>query len=595
MTHLSTDHWRLSRGHPGALLKLVLSVVGVTIGCNTDNAAYDLSVHSQTRWAESLSECPEVYYLSIVGALHTTERDTRTGTVGVSEGGGSGGVRELLTALLEGGQRLALRCVLGGLAGCSPHSPLCPSQCPASLSETPSVISHPPLDSDSVSSGCVAGVDVRPWLRSGWDGFVTRASQTRPLLGPPTGDIPATAQAVAGGACGSDTASVGEWIGLEELQGGGVRPGQWYSCCLSIEHMRLVTSCAHTWECVWQGVRLFETDRVTRIRRGGRWGARGRRRAPCPLHPDVRPDMQRYDGYTAIHDNSGGRCPHSGTGALDCVCAVGLVLWTCVRITLKIFTTGAGLRASWPPLLLFPEDHLLRRHTGALCALGTLLLLLLLMGRLVDAYFPPSPLRRAMPSHRTYSSCLWRSRRYWYDLIPLMRILLTVVVLLPSLPTFPSHLMGVQRTTLCVLAASFLPLPVLAPPPEHFSLTLCVAQVVALAGAAVVGSAQCSTLLQWVAAKEAMLALCVWSDRSVSLEWKAPHAHHWCAVWLVHLLLIALYVYASTCAPAATPLLPVSLTALSLVDIVIRTKHLSGTFQKQWLQREANRLHNGHK
>jgi hypothetical protein len=49
--------------------KLVMALLGYCVHTTCDNAAYDMTLHSQAQWAEKLTTCASIYYYSVVGVL----------------------------------------------------------------------------------------------------------------------------------------------------------------------------------------------------------------------------------------------------------------------------------------------------------------------------------------------------------------------------------------------------------------------------------------------------------------------------------------------------------------------------------------------
>jgi hypothetical protein len=62
-------HWNLGKNSSNSFESVLDSLFGVTVGSNTDNAAYDLTIHSQLKWAKCLPTYQNTYYLSIVGRI----------------------------------------------------------------------------------------------------------------------------------------------------------------------------------------------------------------------------------------------------------------------------------------------------------------------------------------------------------------------------------------------------------------------------------------------------------------------------------------------------------------------------------------------
>lgn len=64
------DHWRLGHSHEHALGTLCRALAGCCIHSSTDNAAYDMTLHSQLEWSEYLHSIPGTYYSSVVGTSY---------------------------------------------------------------------------------------------------------------------------------------------------------------------------------------------------------------------------------------------------------------------------------------------------------------------------------------------------------------------------------------------------------------------------------------------------------------------------------------------------------------------------------------------
>jgi hypothetical protein len=268
------------------------------VGSNTDNAAYDLSLHSQSVWAESLRDFPESYYMSIVGALSPQKHSST--------------MLHTLSLAFDATQKALMYALFAGLNGCS-----CSDR-----------------GSHDDQEGFIADIDTKGWLANGWDGFVTVTTQTRPFLSSLQHKY--DQQSHGSHDCSSTTVRLplsSKEAMMLPLGRQEVRPGIWHSTTLPIEHMRLVTACAATWECVWQAVRTFETSRrqvessllplcsgttasTTPI-------ATARQSQPLSPRP---PDMQRYDAYLTIHEEKSNRCVRDVPGALDLCVACFLLL-----------------------------------------------------------------------------------------------------------------------------------------------------------------------------------------------------------------------------------------------------------------------------
>ena len=67
------DYWKLSRSRPGALRRLLNAFGGFCIHSTTDNAAYDMTLHSQLEWSNTLHSISGTYYSSIVGTTFENE------------------------------------------------------------------------------------------------------------------------------------------------------------------------------------------------------------------------------------------------------------------------------------------------------------------------------------------------------------------------------------------------------------------------------------------------------------------------------------------------------------------------------------------
>lgn len=289
------------------------------MGSNTDNAAYDLSLHSQSVWAESLQDFPDSYYLSIVGSLSPKTHSNK--------------LFHRLWLAFDVAQKALLHGLFANISGCC-------------------------VDSFSLQQDCaVAGIDCKPWLASGWDGFVTVSTQTKPFLSS-IGCKHDTQKSTFGSVLSCHDYNHTDALPLPPQSHSHppgrqvVRPGVWYTTTLPIEHMRLVTACAATWECVWQAVRIFETSRrqcETHTTQGPSIVASSTPAARSNQHNRrlsmTQPDMQPYDAYLSVH-NGNKRCVRESPRRLDliatyCVLIVAgayAVRSACVNDTLNMWT-----------------------------------------------------------------------------------------------------------------------------------------------------------------------------------------------------------------------------------------------------------------
>lgn len=61
------QHWNLQHTHSHSLNTLLLAIRGYCVHSTCDNAAYDMTIHSQIEWANYLSTIPNTFYSSTVG------------------------------------------------------------------------------------------------------------------------------------------------------------------------------------------------------------------------------------------------------------------------------------------------------------------------------------------------------------------------------------------------------------------------------------------------------------------------------------------------------------------------------------------------
>ena len=67
------DYWRLSHRRQGSFRRLLNALAGFCIHSTTDNAAYDMTLHSQLEWSNTLQTISGAYYSSIVGTTFENE------------------------------------------------------------------------------------------------------------------------------------------------------------------------------------------------------------------------------------------------------------------------------------------------------------------------------------------------------------------------------------------------------------------------------------------------------------------------------------------------------------------------------------------
>ena len=131
-------HWNLSHDNSNSFMKLINSLLGVTVGSNTDNAAYDMTIQSQLKWAKYLQTYPNTFYFSLTGRINFNTKETKTDTIYKKI------LRNLNTVFIE---------IFFYLIG--------------------------------VFDMKICDIDCSEWFHHGWDGLVSCFSQTKPSLPSP--------------------------------------------------------------------------------------------------------------------------------------------------------------------------------------------------------------------------------------------------------------------------------------------------------------------------------------------------------------------------------------------------------------------------
>lgn len=191
----------MSYRYPSSLQKLCDSLLGVTVGSNTDNAAYDMTIQSQCQWAQYLPTYPNTFYLSIVGRI-----SPNIGQVLPPEDVSNSLWLRTLRAIYSAWIQFFFYLI-------------------------------------SVKDMKISQIDCSHWFYFGWDGLVSCYSQLKPSLPSPYPHP-------------SDQSSPVENSILQ-----GMSPGIWHSWELPNDHLRVSMCCNQSWELIWHAVEEMHSSK----------------------------------------------------------------------------------------------------------------------------------------------------------------------------------------------------------------------------------------------------------------------------------------------------------------------------------------------
>lgn len=193
----------------------------MTVGSNTDNAAYDMTIHSQLQWAKYLPTYPNTFYLSMTGRINfnTTiqsnkqlqqnqNQDQEQDQQGQQSQEQQEEKHSIIKKILRIIQSIFID-IFFYLIG--------------------------------VHDKKICNIDCSEWFHHGWDGLVSCFSQTKPSLPSPYNH-----------SC---------YIINKHSELVSIKPGHWYSWELPNDHLRLAVRCTYSWDFIWNAVQIMERQK----------------------------------------------------------------------------------------------------------------------------------------------------------------------------------------------------------------------------------------------------------------------------------------------------------------------------------------------